>query len=58
MDSRDTPASPDSSNQPSTRKPYEKPQLQVYGNLAEIAKTILGTKTNDGAAHPNRHFTS
>ena len=33
-------------------------QLQVYGNLTDLAKTIVGTKTNDGAGHPNRHFTS
>ena len=64
MDSHDTPASPESpespesSSRPSTRKPYEKPQLQVYGNLADLAKTIVGTKTNDGSGHPNRHFTS
>jgi hypothetical protein len=58
MDSQDTPASPESSKRPSTRKPYEKPQLQVYGNLTDLAKTIVGTKTNDGAGHPNRHFTS
>ena len=33
-------------------------QLQVYGNLTDLAKTIVGTKTNDGAGHPNKHFTS
>jgi len=32
--------------------------LQVYGDLAEITKTILGSKTNDGSGHPNKHFTS
>ncbi len=40
------------------RKAYEKPQLQVYGDLGEITKSLTGTKTNDGAAHPNKHFTS
>ena len=53
-----TPASTDSSSQAPTQKPYQKPQLQVYGDLAEITKTIFGSKTNDGAAHPNKHFTS
>ena len=41
-----------------TRKAYEKPQLQVYGDLAEITKAVAGTNTNDGAGHPNKHFTS
>jgi hypothetical protein len=70
MDSQDPPASPESREAPEsgeapesltrplTRKPYKKPQLQVYGNLTDLAKTILGTKTNDGSGHPNKHFTS
>lgn len=42
---------------PPTRKPYEKPRLEVYGDLADIAKaTNKGTKP-DGATHPNKHFT-
>ncbi len=45
-------------SEPQTRKAYEKPQLQVYGDLAEITKAVTGTKNNDGASHPNRHFTS
>lgn len=53
-----TPASTDSSSQAPTRKPYQKPQLQVYGDLAEITKTLAGSKTLDGSGHPNRHFTS
>ena len=41
-----------------TRKTYEKPQLQVYGDLAEIVKSVTGSNMNDGAGHPNKHFTS
>ena len=53
-----TPAADEKSGSQPTRKPYEKPQLQVYGDLAEITQTIVGTKTNDGSGHPNKHFTS
>ena len=48
----------DTSSQASTRKAYKKPRLQVYGDLAEITKSNLGSKTNDGSGHPNKHFTS
>jgi hypothetical protein len=54
----DTPDSDKRSSQAPTRKAYQKPQLQIYGDLAEITKSVLGSKTNDGAGHPNRHFTS
>jgi hypothetical protein len=40
------------------RKPYTKPRLEVYGDLAHITRGVPGSKTNDGAGHPNRHFTS
>ena len=53
-----TPADTERPNQAPTRKAYEKPQLQVYGDLAEITRTIAGSNTNDGAGHPNKHFTS
>ncbi len=46
------------SNEAPRRKAYRTPQLQQYGDLAEITKTIVGTKTNDGGGHPNKHFTS
>ncbi len=52
------PAPDGNESKPPTRKPYQKPQLQVYGDLAEITKSLSGTQTNDGAAHPNKHFTS
>jgi hypothetical protein len=44
--------------QPTPRKPYHKPQLQVYGDLTDITQGIAGTMMNDGAGHPNKHFTS
>jgi hypothetical protein len=57
MKPRDTPDD-ESASQAPTRRPYTKPQLQVYGDLAEITKAVSGSKTNDGAGHPNKHFTS
>jgi hypothetical protein len=45
-------------NDPTPRKPYEKPELQVYGDLTQITRTTSGSKTNDGSGHPNKHFTS
>jgi hypothetical protein len=50
--------SADRTSETPARKPYSKPKVQVYGDLATITKTLAGTKTNDGAAHPNKHFTS
>jgi hypothetical protein len=58
MKPQDRLASDEGSGQPPKRKAYQKPQLQVYGELAEITKTIAGTKTNDGSGHPNKHHTS
>ncbi len=52
------PAADERPEQKPERKPYEKPHLQVYGDLAEITKTVAGSLTNDGAGHPNKHFTS
>lgn len=43
---------------PTSRKPYEKPELVVYGDLAAITRSRLGSHHSDGAGHPNRHFTS
>ena len=35
------------------RKPYSKPQIQVYGDLREITKTVSGSKnTPDGGPGP------
>ena len=40
------------------RKPYDKPRLEVYGGLAEISKSLNMGSVNDGAGHPNKHFTN
>jgi hypothetical protein len=37
---------------------YQKPRLQTYGDLTEITQGKTGAKANDGAGHPNMHFTS
>jgi hypothetical protein len=58
MKPHDPPASSEGSNDAPARKGYEKPQLQVYGDLAQIAKAVAGSKQGDGQAHPNKHFTS
>jgi hypothetical protein len=58
MNPQDTPASEDRSSQAPTRKPYQKPQLQVYGDLAKITRALTSSGSNDGSGHPNMHFTS
>jgi hypothetical protein len=58
MKPQDTPASDKTSSPPPARKAYQKPQLQVYGDLAKITGNIAGSKASDGAGHPNKHFTS
>jgi hypothetical protein len=40
------------------RKAYAKPQLERYGDLTEISKAVGSGTMNDGAAHPNKHFTN
>ena len=55
---QDIPATDERPSQAPARKAYQKPELQVYGDLAEITKTIMGTMTNDGSGHPNKHFTT
>jgi hypothetical protein len=54
----DTRASDERTSQPPARRAYQKPQLQVYGDLAEITKSVMGSKAADGSGHPNKHFTS
>ena len=39
-----------------SRKPYSKPQLQIYGNLREITNTLDGTTGGDGGT-PNKNAT-
>jgi hypothetical protein len=58
MKPQDAPAIDERASQAPARKTYEKPELQVYGDLAEITKTIAGSKTLDGSNHSNKHFTS
>ena len=43
---------------PASRKSYEKPVLQIYGDLTEITRDTMLSGTNDGASHPNKHFTA
>ncbi len=45
-------------DRPPARKPYRKPELQQYGDLADLTRTVQGSKTRDGSGHPNKHFTS
>jgi hypothetical protein len=44
--------------QAAPRKPYEKPRLEVYGDLADIAQSLSSGTKSDGSGHPNKHFTS
>jgi hypothetical protein len=53
-----TPASDQGTSRAPARKSYQKPQLQIYGDLAEITKSKNGTTANDGAGAPNMHYTS
>ncbi len=48
----------ESSASPGSRKSYEKPVLQIYGDLTEITQATMLSGTNDGASHPNKHFTA
>jgi hypothetical protein len=41
-----------------SRKAYDKPVLQVYGDLTEITKSMMAGMMDDGSGHPNMHFTS
>ena len=58
MEPHDTPGSDERSSQAPARKVYQKPQLQVYGDLSEITQNVSGSKDRDGGGHPNKHFTS
>jgi hypothetical protein len=52
------PSPPEQRAPTAPHKAYHKPRLQVYGDLSEITLGKLGSKSNDGSGHPNRHFTS
>jgi hypothetical protein len=58
MESQKAPASAKEPSQAPARKSYQKPQLQIYGDLAEITKSKFGATANDGAGVANMHFTS
>jgi hypothetical protein len=58
MKPQDPPASDERSGETPKRKEYQKPELQIYGDLAEITKAAMGTNAMDGGTHPNKHFTS
>jgi hypothetical protein len=58
MKPQDRPASDHPSGETPQRKPYEKPELQVYGDLTDITRGVMATMNNDGSGHPNKHFTS
>jgi hypothetical protein len=58
MNVPDTPSSDDRASKHPSRKAYQKPQLQVYGDLTEITESLMGSKNPDGSGHPNKHFTS
>jgi hypothetical protein len=47
-----------SSTPPGSRKSYDKPVLQIYGDLTEITQNTMLGGANDGASHPNKHFTA
>ncbi|HEV2985687.1 MAG TPA: hypothetical protein VGX46_14935 [Vicinamibacterales bacterium] len=40
------------------RKLYQKPSVEVYGDLSEISKTVSAGTKLDGGGHPNKHFTN
>jgi hypothetical protein len=42
---------------PPSRKAYEKPTLQIYGDLTEITQSMKFFGMDDGGSHPNRHYT-
>jgi len=58
MKPQERPAAHEEPRQAPLRKPYQKPKLEAYGDLTEITKANVGTHMNDGATHPNKHFTS
>jgi hypothetical protein len=58
MKPEQTASSDERPNRTPARKAYQKPQLHVYGDLAEITKAVNGPNTPDGSGHPNKHSTS
>jgi hypothetical protein len=58
MKPHDTPVSDDRADEKPPRKAYQKPELQVYGDLAEITKSAQGSNATDNGTHNNKHYTS
>jgi len=56
MKQESTPPPDGRSTQP--RKRYEKPVLDLYGDLIEITQSVKGKNMKDGASHPNKFYTS
>jgi hypothetical protein len=58
MKQQDEPSLDALSKQGATRKRYQKPVLELYGDLTEITQSMMMMMSkNDGAAHVNKHFT-
>jgi len=55
---RDTRAVTDDRSQEPARKPYHKPELHVYGDLAKITQSVNKNNAPDGGSTPNKHATS
>lgn len=58
MKSQQPPAASERSDQLPQRKAYQKPRLQVYGDLAEMTRSNSGSMGLDGSGHPNMRYTS
>jgi hypothetical protein len=58
MKPHDTPVPDDRPDGKQARKVYQKPELQVYGDLAEITKSLQGSNQTDNGTHNNKHYTS
>jgi hypothetical protein len=58
MKSPDTPDADERSSPAPTRKAYQKPQLQIYGDLAEITQSQTTLANSDGGTHPNKRHTN
>jgi hypothetical protein len=58
MELHNTPVSGKGTSHTPARKAYQKPQLLIYGDLAELTKALFGSTANDGNSAPNMHFTS
>jgi len=55
---KDTSANTGGSEKEPKRRPYQKPDLLVYGDLTKITQTVRGSNAADGGSQSNKHFTS